>query len=458
MRELIPYAASWLLTFALHSTLWLGGAALAMRLRRNASAALRDFLWRAALAASLLTPSLQLAAGVAPLGGAWRVAPAEPAPEVAVLAATPASAGALQAATDLLPAAPASSVAPPTFSPGSALPASSDAALDLDARAAAAAPTPWRELLLGVWAALAVVAVGALLCDAARLRRSLRGRRGLTEGASARALERLLRPLGRRAPRVRLTESQALTVPIALGLLRPEICVPRRALRDLGPAQQRALIGHELAHLLRQDPLWLGVFALAARLFWFQPLLRVARREAHHAAEELCDAWSARRTGDPVALADCLVEVARWLVPGRAPLAAACMARPDSPLRQRVTRLLERGGEGRERLPAWARGSAAAAIVGAALLLPAISCHAAPVWPAGSYLVSEDADPAAELAVIREQIGWLIAELDAARTEAGASAPDGVSTRLAALQDRLRALREMADSISSQLTSYSTSR
>ncbi len=433
MREILPYAVSWMLTFLVHSTLWLGGAWIFLRLRRGASAALRDFLWRGALVASLLTPTAQVAAGFAPLAGAWRFA----APQTAAAAAPAISAPADHLAR-LAPAAPAIAAL---------LPAQPDATLAsaVPAFAKPVARTDWQVRALAAWAAIAALAIGMLLFNALRLRRSLRGRNVVGGGAAARALERMLRTLGRRAPRVRLTESEYLSVPIALGLARPEICVPRRALRDLGPAQQRALIGHELAHLLRRDPAWLGAFALAERALWFQPLLRVARRGAREAAEELCDAWAARSTGDPVALADCLVEVARWIAPGTMPLAAACMARPDSPLRQRVTRLLEEETPPSARLSGWARGGAAVLVVGAALLLPGFSCRTAePEQPQHLHVLALSPDPETEVALIRSEIQWLLAELKSARAELAPGAPAGADARLAALHERLSVLHEKA--------------
>jgi beta-lactamase regulating signal transducer with metallopeptidase domain len=439
MREILPYAVSWMLTFLVHSTLWLGGAWMFLRLRRGASAELRDFLWRGALIASLLTPTAQIAADFAPLAGALRftapltiaaAAPALPAPADHRMRLAPA----LPPSAALLPAQPAATLA-------AAAPA----------RARPVARTDWQVRALAVWAAIAALAIGLLLFNALRLRRSLHGRSTVGGGAAARALERMLRTLGRRAPRVRLTESKHLAVPIALGIARPEICVPRRALRDLGPAQQHALIGHELAHLLRRDPAWLGAFAFAERALWFQPLLRVASRGAREAAEELCDAWSARSTGDPVALADCLVEVARWIAPGSPPFAAACMARPDSPLRQRVTRLLEEGTPPRECLSRWAPAGAASVVVSAALLLPGFSCKSAePERPQHLHALALSSDPETEVALIRTELQMLLTELKSTRDAIGPAAPADADARLAALQERLFVLYEKAASLTPQ--------
>jgi len=449
----LPTAAvtGWLLTFLVHSTIWLGGTALFLRVRPGASAGLRDFLWRAALVASLLTPTAQLAAGAAwnwePFGGAWSVAAPAPAP----LAAEPAILTPDPFAVELEPIGSAEEAAA-AVEPALLAGAGPAAAPPQPAAPAAPLPIPWTALLLGIWAAGALLALAGLLRGSLRLRRSLRGRALLGDGVASRALERLLRPLGVRAPRVRLTTSAALDVPIALGLTRPEICVPDRAVRELDGAQQSALVGHELCHLLRRDPLWLTAFDLARRIFFFQPLLAVARRGAHDAAEELCDAWAARRTGNPVALAECLVEVARWLAPGRRHHAAACMARPDSPLRSRVARLLASDRPGEDRPSRRLRAGIASGMLGLALLLPGVSCQMdghAP-WPDRAPAAGP-ATAQSELQLIQKQMRWLEQELAAMRTEwestAAAepqSAGPAFGERLLDLQERLAALRSLA--------------
>ncbi len=56
--------------------------------------------------------------------------------------------------------------------------------------------------------------------------------------------------------RVRVTESDGLSGPIALGLFRPGICLPARFASDFTAAQQAAMLAHELAHVAARDPAW----------------------------------------------------------------------------------------------------------------------------------------------------------------------------------------------------------
>lgn len=439
MNSPLASVASWLLTFLLHSTLWLGGVALLLRLRPGASAAVRDLLWRAALVASLLTPTAQLVAsegfGWRPLGGALLVGAADPdlsAPPPRPLARF---AVVSAAASPSAPAADESgTAAPPPVAGSVPLRAERDAAL------------PWTVLLLALWAAGAAGGLGLLTRGTLRFRRGLGAREEVGESASARALRKLTQQAGPRARVVRLTCSEELRVPVAIGVLRREICVPKRALRDLPPPQQRAMIGHEFAHLLRRDPAWLGLFEAMRRVFFFQPLLALAQRGAHEAAEEACDAWAARRTGDPVALAECLVEVARWLEPraGRRslPLAAACMARPDSPLARRVDALLAGAPDAPERAPrAWLAG---------ALALPLVFAAFAPgVASAPEELSCEARLERVTIAMLEIRSELADAHAECAEAElAGSPTASLLRLRLARLGERLDALRAQADRLS----------
>jgi hypothetical protein len=78
--------------------------------------------------------------------------------------------------------------------------------------------------------------------------------------------------------------------PIITGVWRPLILVPDPRFMALSPEQQRMALCHELAHVKRGD-LWLGsVPAVAERIFFFHPLVRLAAREYAFWREAACDA------------------------------------------------------------------------------------------------------------------------------------------------------------------------
>lgn len=236
------------------------------------------------------------------------------------------------------------------------------ASVDPGPSASAGAPSSWVEVVPWV---MAIAGLGALLGLAsvlvafAALRRQLAGRRPLAEGTLPSLLDGLRRRAGIDRP-VRLTVAPRVQVPMAVGVLRPEIVVPLKAAQGLPPAHQESLLAHELAHVLRHDPAWRLAALLVERVFFFQPLNRLASRRVAQSAEYLCDDWAARHTRQPLALATCLTEIATWVA--RTGPVPATMAGPRSILGRRVQRLLQP-----------ARTSARPWWLGAALGLPLLA-------------------------------------------------------------------------------------
>ncbi len=91
----------------------------------------------------------------------------------------------------------------------------------------------------------------------------------------------------RRVPQLRI--SPGVDTPLVTGLLRPVVLLPATRFEALTAREQQMAICHELAHVKRAD-LWLGcVPALAERLFFFHPLVRLAAREYALSREAACD-------------------------------------------------------------------------------------------------------------------------------------------------------------------------
>src|SRR5690242_19942714 len=204
----------------------------------------------------------------------------------------------------------------------------------------------------------------------------LADRRPVSDGPLAATLAELRRSTGYRR-RVHLTMARTISSPVALGL--SEICVPELALSELGTEQQRSMLAHELAHLARRDSLWLAGASVIERVFFFQPLNRLARRELETTAEYLSDEWAMRKTGSAVSLAKCLATVAEWIQASPLGVPVAGLAERRSLLVSRIARLLD------GKLPASAasrRGWAAVATLAVAATVaaaPHVSSPASPV-------------------------------------------------------------------------------
>ena len=86
----------------------------------------------------------------------------------------------------------------------------------------------------------------------------------------------------------------------------PAIYVTTGLLRSLEPAELRAAIAHEVAHMRRgRRPLLMVAYVVRVLLF-FSPGTLVAFRKAAAEEEKICDDWAAEATGRPDALAAAL--------------------------------------------------------------------------------------------------------------------------------------------------------
>ncbi len=354
---LVQVALAWLLTYLLHSTLLLGLAWLASKPLARWSVAAEETMWKLALVGALVTASLQLAAGWEPAAGRWRLAEVSPAASVMADRTD---------RTDWTDRKPAMETALPLRVSRTGLPVAATPGSEQPS-------TPWLPAaILGLWALGATLLIGAYARSFSRIRQRLRSRPRVVGGSLLTQLRELaaVAGLGRS---VRLSCSSRVPVPLALGIRSPEICLPPRALAGLTEQQQQGLLAHELAHLVRRDPLWLVISHLLTAALFFQPLNWVARRRLREISEILSDEWAVTFTGRPLSLAGCLAEVAGWSV-GLRPLPLPGMADRPSNLARRIRRLLDdtRAPEHPARR-LWLAAGMVAVLVAVAAAAPAVS-------------------------------------------------------------------------------------
>ena len=303
---------AWLLTYLIHSTVLLGVAWLVTRQFRLEPAA-SDLLWKVALLAGLVTGTIQ---------------------------------SRLELRTPAAMTLPAAAL-PRAVAPPAATPAPEPLKADVSEVRGSAATTPVRlpSLALVLVLLWSVVALASSLYYVARrliLVGRLADRHPVPDGPLAATLAELQRTSGF-GRRVQLTMARTISSPVALGL--SEICVPELALSELGAEQQRSMLAHELAHLARRDSLWLAGASIIERVFFFQPLNRLGRRELETTAEYLSDEWAMRKTGSggAVSLAKCLATVAEWIQASPLGVPVAGLAERRSLLVSRIARLLDGG-------------------------------------------------------------------------------------------------------------------
>lgn len=188
-----------------------------------------------------------------------------------------------------------------------------------------------------MWALGALVGGGSLLLRRIRLNRALHPWRdppvallSLLAGVEERA--------GMDTP-LRLLEAPGLGSPVALSGRR--IALPTTGIDELNRGELAAVLAHEVGHLVRRDPAWLRALSLLEAILWVQPLNRPARRAFQLASDFLADDWAVRCTGSRLALARALEKVSRWAVERGSPRGVLAMARPESPMVERVRVILE---------------------------------------------------------------------------------------------------------------------
>ncbi|HWA59103.1 MAG TPA: M56 family metallopeptidase, partial [Gemmatimonadales bacterium] len=437
--DLTLLLGSWLLTYLLHSTLLLGGAWLALRVWRL-TPAVRDTLWKVGMAGALFTSAVQAGLGLEPLGGL--LALRAPAPMVEPARAPLASSD--SAWSGILPAAPsparkaiterAPAAEGPIVSAAAPAPAVPDAP--------SAAPAPTRSAaerlvpsLVGLWALVAGLLLALYLVRRARAMREIGPRSTVADPALLGMLDALCAS-GGVSRRIRLTCADGLGSPVALGA--SEIVLPRAALTELDAEQQRSMLAHELAHLARRDPTWLAFGCMVERVFFLQPLNRVARAGMQEAAELLCDDWAVRRTGSGFSLATCLVKVAEWVDTTPRPVPLAGMAEHRSQLVTRIHRLIEGRTMPSAPRSLWLAAGAVMLLGITAVAAPGVT-PVRPVADPGTDAVTGDTIPAADYA---EALAAAAADTDTvvASASGGRGAWSRAGAQMRALERRLSTL------------------
>lgn len=361
----------WLYSFFVQSTLFLGATWLLLKCLPNIQLRAREMAWNTAILAALIGPTIHVAMPQL-LPTSWHLPGS--------LALTPQATPANQSTFQLAAAAAQPEMAPNLLNAAyfqNAQNASITRPVPNQTQPVAVVaipPNPWIQKLTWMWW------LGAALCLASfgwRLQRFhylLRNRQPVLNPGIRLMLDRLR--LAAQLPRpVRLTYSNNLGSPVALGVGRnAEICLPERALMELPAEQIHAMLGHEIAHHMRRDPVHLVLLNCLQAVFFFQPLLRIARADMHQTAEQQCDAWGAEQTGDRWSMARCLASVATWLMPADAGDLAVGMARRKSQLTMRVRSLMDENqsahllrAPGRKHL-----GAAVLALITAPILAPQV--------------------------------------------------------------------------------------
>ncbi len=239
-----------------------------------------------------------------------------------------------------------------------------------DTTAQSPAPSQPGILLIGGWAALAALALAALMISYIRAVKSLGNRtRVPAEHHANQTLRALCEQVDiRHVPF--LTRSGDINSPVCLP--RREICLPDWAFEDMDRKALDSLIAHELAHMLRRDPVMMIVTQTLSRIFFFQPLFVLARKRLEDNAELAADEWAATHLSTAKAVASALYTCAKKITEKRQIQWGLAMAGDQSILKQRVERLLKADASKFTAGGHLQRGGIAAALLVTVVSLPSV--------------------------------------------------------------------------------------
>jgi beta-lactamase regulating signal transducer with metallopeptidase domain len=264
----------------------------------------------------------------------------------------------------------------------------------------------WTASTVALPVVLALWVTGTLACftwsllQLRRFGRRLRSAVPATPELAARG-RRLAHALGlSRAPRILVLPEPVSPLLWGCGR-RACIVVPAELLRRMSRDEVDALLLHELAHYRRGDH-WVRLLELVVTvIFWWHPIVWLARREIARTEEECCDGWVVcRSSGSPRHYAAAILTTLDFLSErsGAVPLAATGVG--GMPLLERRLRQIMH-----HQSPPPLSPALRALVVGLACLLPlqprALSTPADSTRSGERHNPSEDAATAERLIAVR---------------------------------------------------------
>jgi CubicO group peptidase (beta-lactamase class C family)/beta-lactamase regulating signal transducer with metallopeptidase domain len=207
--------------------------------------------------------------------------------------------------------------------------------------------------------------------------------RAALERAWLRRVERDGRDVSEQLPGVTVTrrlsaiETSAVVVPMIWGLRRHRLLLPN-GWRRWSKSVIDIVVRHEVAHLERHDLIAKACVEMVVSVFWFNPIVWIAARQAHLARERACDDHALRYDMTPEEYADALIKLTRLVRDSaRRPRFALAVGRSGD-LAARVHALLDAN---RSRTPLGTGHLLAGAVSGSILLAPVAVVRIAVPYP-----------------------------------------------------------------------------
>ena len=146
----------------------------------------------------------------------------------------------------------------------------------------------WPGIVLGIWGIGALALILRLAWAHHRLARLSVSTFEPARPCEIAALARARQRAGARS-RIDIARSTLPDAPAVLRVLRPLIVLPVTGCDGLSDDELESLLCHECAHVVRRDNLIAGCTSILCALFWFHPLVWIARRILMIERERACD-------------------------------------------------------------------------------------------------------------------------------------------------------------------------
>ncbi|MFY9719086.1 MAG: pentapeptide repeat-containing protein [Candidatus Cybelea sp.] len=345
---------------------------LFLRVWPQINAATRYVVWSATLFAAALVPV------------ATTLAFFSPAQQIATVAAHESYAAGAPVHRFVAPAR--TQRLPESQTAGSPVPGS----LSLPSRPRVTLPLGVAIAVFAIWALLSGYAAIGLLIGLVRLERLKRDALPLPVDYRDSMPQWNRANKGRRP--VRLCVSEAVDVPVAVGLFDAMILIPKSLLERLTPQEVEQISLHELAHLRRADD-WSNCFqrVIVAALGWNPAAIFVAQ-QLELEREVACDDWVLSSVGAVRPYALCLTKMAETAAWPHNAMPAPGVFTTRKQISLRIERLL---GTGRDIATTLAIGPAAAALLSVAalaivitLVAPSVAAPAAALPPTSAIALT----------------------------------------------------------------------
>ena len=200
---------------------------------------------------------------------------------------------------------------------------------------------PERVLLL-IWMIGVFSVTSLLLREAVRLARVVFGASDVKQSSWRELAYEISQALMLRR-HVRLMRNPNASVLGTWGTIRPRVILPRES-ESWSGERMRVVLGHELAHVKRNDWLIQIIAETARSIYWFNPLFWIAcmqlRRESEHACDDAAINLGAQIGMDGPTYAGHVLDLARTLKHSGQPATAALAMASTSNLERRLIAML----------------------------------------------------------------------------------------------------------------------